>query len=128
MQKSKEELLEFYEDRLNADIMKMLEGGNLSDTAFDILHYLELSLRNEFCGSAIGHSVSDLKAKGCRLFYVSASKQEGDLNITVHPAFGIYEIKLIRQYEEVEFHRLFDMLDWWQGKKELTDLHPDSYS
>jgi len=126
MEKTREEIAELYEERLNTSVANLLISNSLFDSAFDTLHFVELSLRGLFYSSGIALTRSDLRSKGCHLHYTSSTKREGHLNLVVRQS-GIYEINIVTPEEEVSFHRLFDLLDWWSGKKKLSDFHPDSY-
>ena len=127
MQKPKEEIVKLYEECLNAEVARMITEDNLGDNTFDILHFVELYLREQFRSCGVSHCTDDLKYEGCKLHYNANGNREGHLNLTIRPAFGVYKSHIITQEEEIEFHQLYDLLDWWQGKKELKDFHPDSY-
>lgn len=127
MQKSKKEITELYEECLNAEVARMIAIDNLGDNAFDVLHFVELYLRDQFISCSIGHTANDLKAKGCHLYYSSSDNRNGYLSISIRPTSGIMDINLTTQEEEIEFSQLADLLDWWTGKKTLKGLHPDSY-
>ena len=97
MQKSKEKITDYYEECLNAEVARMIAKDNLGDNAFDILHFVELYLRDQFHSSAVGHGSDDLTHKGCRLHYTASGKLEGHLNITVRPSLGYTTFILLHQ-------------------------------